>query len=1155
MMRTILCVITICSTLFSQAQQWHVATTPRGRTANDITIFSPGNLLVTGGNRFNDSIQSAFTTSSGGIAWNIDLDILQGWFTSTDFKDSLNGISVASGGRIKATTNGGRNWVSVPSPVNRDFNKIVFLNSLTGFIAGGSQDTLQTILRTTDEGQSWSVVHDQQGQWLKSIGFVDGNTGFAVGDSGTILKTTNGGNSWAPIAAPIQRSFNAIVFTDASNGIIVGGNPANDSLRTILATTNGGNSWNVVKDEFGGILTDVFFLDGDNGYAVGEYATLLATTDGGQNWAVSAVAPAVPTEHFYSVNFHDANYGVIGGSGGRVFIYSAALAVPEVFTLGSEHVTSTTADMVAGINTHGNHAQYWFNFSTSNDFSSGFQTIPDVIQSDVLARAEKYIYQLMPNTTYYYMATARTLAGTAYGDTLTFFTGTPNKEAYTLEATEITGNSAKLNGFARGFNEPVALYFQYGLTPAVTNQVAASPDSVFDNMMHPVEATIGSLTPQRVFYFRIKAVTTSGTIYGDIRAFYTGAAFNSIETLLPTILSETRAELHGSIRGLQFPGIAGFDYGIDSVDFRYRARVLVDSLVSDTARHVFTAALDSVVPGRFYYYRFKVETHAGVFYGDTLAFYTGDFGVQLQTLYATEVTSSSATLTGSVQQFSFPVNLSFEYGTTLSFNSEVTAAPAAIDDSLYHAVSADISGLLDNTIYYYRIKAETNAGVKFFGPAKQLFTGSSTIPNWDFQHWEMETRQIPEGWNLSGDFEQVAGHTGDHAIRLEQRSFALLGHFYEGNDDAAFFGGIPLYARPDSISAYLNYDIEPGDTGIVIVQLSSSGVMLGGGFFMLTGNSGGVFQRVSFAIPYSSGDVPDSAAIGFTPSNPENRINTGSYMIIDDISFSHNSTVIPHGDFENWFDYTHNKLLSWFYNAYIDIDSNETMITRVIHHSPDDYAAEIMNQQWSAGYFGGAISTRFGFDEWRPSFPVQAKHLTLNGYYTYSPENGDTMEIEVAMYHGATLIGEGTFYQGNTVDEFTPFEVPINYLDQTLIPDSASITISAFKSQSRGTSRCRVDKLRFDGLPTAIDPVRAAERNDFSIHVFPNPSASVVTIQLEKETAATLEIYDLRGRVLHKHDFRGSKLNVSTQDFPEGFYVISVIKDGKRVTSKLLVIR
>jgi photosystem II stability/assembly factor-like uncharacterized protein len=50
-----------------------------------------------------------------------------------------------------------------------------------------------TILRTINGGAAWTAQDSGTTNWLSGVSFIDANTGWAVGGSGTILHTTNGG--------------------------------------------------------------------------------------------------------------------------------------------------------------------------------------------------------------------------------------------------------------------------------------------------------------------------------------------------------------------------------------------------------------------------------------------------------------------------------------------------------------------------------------------------------------------------------------------------------------------------------------------------------------------------------------------------------------------------------------------------------------------------------------------------------------------------------------------------------------------------------------------------------------------------------------------------------------------------------------------------
>lgn len=92
-----------------------------------------------------------------------------------------------------------------------------------------------------------------------------------------------------------------------------------------------------------------------------------------------------------------------------------------------------------------------------------------------------------------------------------------------------------------------------------------------------------------------------------------------------------------------------------------------------------------------------------------------------------------------------------------------------------------------------------------------------------------------------------------------------------------------------------------------------------------------------------------------------------------------------------------------------------------------------------------------------------ARPVKLSGWYKYAPGatmrtdakipadrtlTSDECEIYVKLWSGDTLIGEGSFVDNKNVSEYTKFECPINYVDETKRPDK--ITIVATSSRYGG---------------------------------------------------------------------------------------------------------
>src|SRR5439155_2792950 len=87
--------------------------------------------------------------------------------------------------------------------------------------------TAGTVLRSTDGGESWSVQYSAGSARtkLESVFFLNGNSGWIVGDRATILKTTDGGQTWqAKNNSRVAVALLDVAFAGTNIGWIVGEN-------------------------------------------------------------------------------------------------------------------------------------------------------------------------------------------------------------------------------------------------------------------------------------------------------------------------------------------------------------------------------------------------------------------------------------------------------------------------------------------------------------------------------------------------------------------------------------------------------------------------------------------------------------------------------------------------------------------------------------------------------------------------------------------------------------------------------------------------------------------------------------------------------------------------------------------------------------------
>ncbi|MCK4979030.1 MAG: choice-of-anchor J domain-containing protein, partial [Candidatus Delongbacteria bacterium] len=97
------------------------------------------------------------------------------------------------------------------------------------------------------------------------------------------------------------------------------------------------------------------------------------------------------------------------------------------------------------------------------------------------------------------------------------------------------------------------------------------------------------------------------------------------------------------------------------------------------------------------------------------------------TLSASSIVTDGATLNGTVNANDESTTVTFEYGLTASYGSTAAGVPGTVTGSTDTAVSANLSGLSDDTVYNFRVKA-VSAGGTTYGTNQTFATDAAVIP-------------------------------------------------------------------------------------------------------------------------------------------------------------------------------------------------------------------------------------------------------------------------------------------------------------------------------------------------------------------------------------------------------------------------------------------
>jgi len=169
------------------------------------------------------------------------------------------------------------------------------------------------LFRTTDGGESWQKVASKPGTFVRSIAFIDRQTGF-IGNIGTdyypgvtdetpLYRTDDGGATWAAVDTCDSTikgvcAIDVIEVSRIYQGRLVPRMVIHAAGRVggptgILRSVDGGASWTVIDmSAHAKMITDIAFRDENTGFVFGasnanpqlSEGIVLRTDDGGKTW-------------------------------------------------------------------------------------------------------------------------------------------------------------------------------------------------------------------------------------------------------------------------------------------------------------------------------------------------------------------------------------------------------------------------------------------------------------------------------------------------------------------------------------------------------------------------------------------------------------------------------------------------------------------------------------------------------------------------------------------------------------------------------------------------------------------------------------------------------------------------------------------------------
>jgi MYXO-CTERM domain-containing protein len=264
---------------------------------------------------------------------------------------------------------------------------------------------------------------------------------------------------------------------------------------------------------------------------------------------------------------------------------------------------------------------------------------------------------LMPGTTYYYCAIASNTVGTSFGEVLTVSTGATAPSVTTSAPSDVTVDSAVLNGLVDPNGDATTAWFRYDTShPGSCNdtfgvRAPGSGAAALGGGIDPVTFSelVSGLTPARVYYVCAIAENAFGMSFGEVVSFSPGA-------IAPTVTTEPAVEVGGT--GATVGGTANpngtdttgwFRYGEfdpGACDDAFGTRAGGEALGAGMTAAGYSFVLSGLEPNLTYYYCAAASNLGGAAFGDVHTFTTTAAPPVVRTATTTIGAAGAVTLSG-----------------------------------------------------------------------------------------------------------------------------------------------------------------------------------------------------------------------------------------------------------------------------------------------------------------------------------------------------------------------------------------------------------------------------------------------------------------------------------------------------------------------------
>ena len=360
------------------------------------------------------------------------------------------------------------------------------------------------------------------------------------------------------------------------------------------------------------------------------------------------------------------------------------------------------------------------------DPSNGYR---EIVEFGNAQKLTQWTIQGLTAGVYYWSVQAidQSFAGSQFAAEQSFGIG-DLPSATTEAASNIDVSAATFNGLVNPNGFETAVVFEYGLSTSYGNQLAAFTSPINGTSEISVDIDVSDLQVATEYHYRVVATSATGSVNGADRTFTTlvGGNLPVVSTRNATDVTTTSATLNGTVNPGNLSTTVEFEFGLTT---SYGNNLTLLNPLSGSDEQVVTGELTGLQAGTQYHYRVVATNALGSANGEDEVFTTlAEGGLPTaSTDAATAITTTTATLNGTVNPADQSTVVIFQYGLSVEYDGQITAPQSPLSGTESVAVNADLSNLTRDENYHFRVVATNSFGTTY-GSDQIFITSSAANP-------------------------------------------------------------------------------------------------------------------------------------------------------------------------------------------------------------------------------------------------------------------------------------------------------------------------------------------------------------------------------------------------------------------------------------------